>query len=760
MDPTNAPKQAIPAADASHPIWEVMKAALTDKGVPSEAAMAQGVANHRPPVQPAPIQGAIPVQGLEDGGVVRSENPNTGVPRFIHTGGAVHNLLEYASDHLMGSAQRTAERETHDRVDSNVNRAVTGYADGGYVGIPTADENTRPSLTSALAIGSAMGHNVHEENLASDARDAVESGLRADPLATPTDPNAPGLVRGAIQGVAQTVMHPIQAVRHAVSSLAEYLQKPENNHDGNKQAISTNAAPPADGAPAATPSGPAIPTNAAPPASPAAVDPAGTPGNPSAAAADPAAAAAPLTPQAAASDALVKNAGAKAGVATSLQDAAAKAQANPSQPAGTKAHSLEPDFYREADARALHAAHLAARAGLDPQKVYDSSMAMVVSHMQGQVMRSYGAAYNALQMGDMKGVEKALKDANFYLPNGQDLKFMPPGPDGSLRMRNPFIGMPGHEQDQPVIDINAQSLSLMATAALHPENFHTELQSAVKLETEARKDRDLAQAKLTWSNAAQTRADAFAKSIPALNMLHTAQGNYWARKPGTTGSGSGKDPITPAVHAAVTKAATGELDNALLGPPVKIPATNPDGSMSISPSAGHTTHDETRIAPIFKIGDQPVPGDLYNEAKQWTQVVAGANARGTATGAGLTASEAAEVGMRIARYEKGYTFNEQTGQTIKSGAHAGSHMEIGKDGKKTGPIKDVVPQLDEKGEPTGILHVWMGQGRGWRDVYTRANIAEPDTAIPTGEDPSPDVNPADYAPAEDAAGGAAGAGGE
>jgi hypothetical protein len=644
--------------------------------------------------RPQPVPSGIPATGMEDGGYVRSvdtlpdgtKSYNVGRPGL---GGAIQDLVEHVTHGGVHGGQKTAAAGVAERVNSNEVGHRVGMEEGGAV--PTGVTGVLDAMNTGSQIGARTydAAKKYDEEKEKDA--ATEAALEPD---TGAPPAAPAPEHGAI---ATAVMHPVQAVRHAVNSLADFLHL--NSHDTKAEGVDTSSAPvaAASGAPA-------------------------TPETPGAAPA-----------------------------ATTPDEAAATVK--PSAEPATKPQTLGPDFYEQVHNRAIHAAHLAAKAGLDPQKMYDSSMAMAVTHMQGKVMRAYGDAFTAYQTGDMKGVETALQNADYYKPNGKTLKFShasdlrakgetidPSITDDTLMVRNPMLGYPGHEKDQTNIPITPQTIHLMATASLDPQNFHTELASISKAETEAMKDAAKAKADQTNADAAlmtagsrKTRADGWVKTVPSIIFKNIAAGDKDEAKAngGTTANGQPKISLSQAQKVSndaansVYKLSTG-LPTATPG---MVPAANgamgPDGKPlmvpSMAPNAGHAGPDPTKVPPDFK--DLP-PGAL-TEISANASAIARANAAGTRDGTGVSADEAAMLAAKIYQFDHGYSVNPQTGQVIHSGPHVGSHIRPGTKAPNAQFDKDVVRGT---GKDAGIVHVWTGAG--WKDIYSTQNLS--DEAIDTG----------------------------
>lgn len=130
-------------------------------------------------------------------------------------------------------------------------------------------------------------------------------------------------------------------------------------------------------------------------------------------------------------------------------------------------HSLTPDWFDATDHDARTAAAMAAQAGQDPAGVYSNLIAMRNSVYQGEVLKHLSGAFTALQSGDQQGVERALRNVYYYLPDGKDLQLRR-GANGAIEYQDPINPVDANGNPR-YVPVTAQHLQLLGQAALHPE---------------------------------------------------------------------------------------------------------------------------------------------------------------------------------------------------------------------------------------------------------------------------------------------------
>lgn len=169
------------------------------------------------------------------------------------------------------------------------------------------------------------------------------------------------------------------------------------------------------------------------------------------------------------------------GIAASASAVQAVQDAPPSDPAKTgvqttspsaegKPHSITPDTWNRWDDNIDKAVQLAAIAGHDPGQVRQALEANRNAYIQGHVLRYLASANVALQNGDNKGVEAAMRNAYYYMPDGQDLTVQK-GPGGQLMYQDPVnpTRIDGNNVAHPnMIPVDAAHLQLLGQAMLDP----------------------------------------------------------------------------------------------------------------------------------------------------------------------------------------------------------------------------------------------------------------------------------------------------
>lgn len=178
------------------------------------------------------------------------------------------------------------------------------------------------------------------------------------------------------------------------------------------------------------------------------------------------------------------------GAAAAVQSAAANPAAQAGKPEDTpsqsdKPHSISTQQWDQWDANIDKAVTLAAQAGHDPGQVRAALEANRNSFIQGHVLRNLSAANVALLNGDNKGVETALKNAYYYMPDGQNLTVQKQG--GQLMYQDPISPMTGDGKPN-MIPVDAAHIQMLGQAMLDPMNVQTTIQNvrsaAAKIELE------------------------------------------------------------------------------------------------------------------------------------------------------------------------------------------------------------------------------------------------------------------------------------
>lgn len=406
-------------------------------------------------------------------------------------------------------------------------------------------------------------------------------------------------------------------------------------------------------------------------------------------------------------------------------------------------HSMTPDQWNHMNLLKQKAVMSAARAGEDPAKVYESLTAMQNAHFQGQILKQLGTANIAFQNGDMKSVEQALKNVNYYLPNGQDIQFKkadasdvakdPSVRPGDLMYRNPFFGMYGHEKDPEYTKIDSQHIQSLGAAALNPQTVQEAQLKSYSAQQEAQSNRIKAQGEFMTGQGRQlTGAASYGKmnlaqqSQDVDRRLKIAAGNkdqaeanwYNTRQP----SGSNGQPkITMASLRSLQNDAANYTDRIVQGQPTTSPVMvkdeNGQPTPNLSPGAGRAIPDASRIPAwatngVDKTG-KPVP--LTPEQQENVKVLGGQINSANAGLPGMNTPKAVELAARITHYQ----------------SHPTTHTD-----PSTGkPAKDFVYDRDN-----GTAHVWVGNA--YENVYLKPNVADESGTGGGPEAPPPGGNSA------------------
>lgn len=749
-----------PFSDASHPFWDVMQAA---------AGSGQGA------IPVAPQQPGGPIPGLQDGGPA----PTSGQVRTAFLNGQPVKPVP-APD--AAPPPHAAVRQAF----LNGTR-VEGHQQGGVI-----PDLMRPGPSQGIIPAGTAG-----QILTMDAGGIVPEGF-SNPMGGATPPvtgKAAGLASGLAQGV--VIGHDLRNAylqRRAHKAAADFStdaigidsQNPEqapqdkasiltrakgavegffhhlhmgtlnDNHTPNSDQGVPDAQPPADTG--ANPAAGTPPTAAPPspiPSAPVAGAGGGAPVPPAAGAAPAPAPTAQQTATGAAVKAAATNPLTKQGVP----------QATPA--ASGKPHSLTTDYWQDSQKKLVAAVRAAAMAGEDPSKVYESLTAMRTAHFQGQIVRNLGAAHVALMNGDQDAVKQALSNVNYYLPNGQGIKFRTATQQdvgagaadsvGQLMYRNPFHGLYGHEKDPEYTSVNAQHIEALGAAALDPKTVQETILKSYTAQAQARKE-DLTaqgafmtgQGRAAWGQAQLQKSNIDARNETFNHYVEFSKGEAneaYARaqdaKAGATRKGTGpKIPMSAYQHAAA--AAASAVDSLSLGygttAPAMVPQTGEDGQPvldangkpvmvpNMSPGAGKTVRDPSKVPTDFQ-GYSP---DDKLQVQNLASHVAGANVD-------IAPNDAALIAAKIYAYKTGRRFDAQVGKVVNDGPETHRHM----DPVHHKVVRDVIPEP----APSDIVNVWMGNS--WRQIHMNANIADDNTQGINVEEPPAGGNPADNAPAVD-----------
>jgi hypothetical protein len=432
-----------------------------------------------------------------------------------------------------------------------------------------------------------------------------------------------------------------------------------------------SSAPPPQAATATPPASPAAP--------PASTGAGGTPA-PAGAGAPTPAATAPLPPAASGQNSggsvplPVQGAMSADAAQTALKDPAVQAGTPDKTPAQSGlAHSLTPEDWQKMNELKSKAIAAAVQAGEDPVKVSQSIDAIQTAHFQGQVLRQYGAANQALLRGDMPAVKQALANVNYYLPNGQDIKFKNSTADdvksgaatapGQIMALNPFYGMYGHEQDQQYMAVTPQNLHQWATSALDPVGFGSALNQSYVSQMEARAKSvsaqgellrgkgidETGQANISKANNAQAMLPIEAQLKQTQGAMNLAHAGLYNREPNASAKGNGRPSVSAAALRAAQNDAIKQTNDNFIGTPGQQPATIPDpisGQPMPNPRAGTPTLDTTRVNPRFQLNGKPFSPQDQQAISSMAGIIAANNVDNPA----MSKMEASNLATQIRQY--------------------------------------------------------------------------------------------------------------
>lgn len=645
------------------------------------------------PPAAAPVAMPPPAQVIAQPGVAPAAIPAPGVaPPIVQP---------------MPMAPGVAPMPQRPQMMSNGGPAMEGYADGGPVNYEGSGAGAAvQGFTSGLAAGKTLSDQYNTKKAEDDAAAA------------------------AVPAAAEE--HKTSFAGH-IENFAHHLfgmGLGDNHVRNSQQALSSPTSGPVPSSPgsSAVPAGP-------PPAQPA--TPAQTPsaGAPSPAAAPAAAGASSGAPDPTASGTPQQQQIAQATIKDAAADPAAQQGIPQKTPAQSGIHSLSHVDWEQSDVLMAKAVRSAIRAGQDPQKTYESLNNTRMAFMQSSVLRNIGAANMALMNGDQKAVEQAIRNVNYYMPNGQDLDIQH-APDGTLEVRDPFAP-PGPDGKQPVVPITAQHLQLMAQNAMDPMKVQDIINTAhtqgAKIAHEQQQDRVMMMGALAKNTDANTRA----LLAPALIQLYRSHAGYFAgRLAAENDKAARREADKNKVPFNVAqKAATDGSNSVLLmsqGLQDTAPIMGPDGQPSLSPAAGKQYRNADKIPGFLTGADGRVlsPSDI----------------------AGISSLAGSISAANVGRGMSGPAAAELAGNVYKATHAKKMPTHQGRDGKPEANVK-----LSADGTIGWLWHQGSSPKEGtWQQFNLHAEvgnalasgtdsaISAPDEADPSMEFPS---NPADNEPA-------------
>jgi hypothetical protein len=280
-----------------------------------------------------------------------------------------------------------------------------------------------------------------------------------------------------------------------------------------------------------------------------------------------------------------------------------------------KPHSLTDEFWQKSDRDIAAAAAAAAQAGHDPSAVFQSLNATRNAFIQGHVLRNLSAANVAMLNGDQSGVEKALRNAYYYIPDGKDLTIQKQG--GQLVYQdpiNPFLDSNGNPTrattGKPnMVPVDAAHIQMLGTAMLDPQAVNGLIMGARSAMAQQQLEASRAQAALQTGagrekvgEARLMEAQTNAGLAPSKQYSNIARGDQSEAQAGYLRSrGSYLKQAIPKLDPQLQKqsdAAAAAVDQAVHGPSVSLPADPATGTPA------RNGYDATRADPRLKGADE------------------------------------------------------------------------------------------------------------------------------------------------------------
>lgn len=298
--------------------------------------------------------------------------------------------------------------------------------------------------------------------------------------------------------------------------------------------------------------------------------------------------------------------------------AARVAATDPSANAGIpqtpkKAHSMTAADDDALEDKILAAARTAAAAGEDPAKVYANLSAIKTAHYQGNILKNLNAAGVALQRGDTKAVEQALKNVYYYFPNGEELNLKHDG-EGRLLYQDPFQPQKEDGSDN-MIPVDAAHIQMLGQAAIDATKLQDTITASKTASTKrqvalanAQANLENAQSNTRNAGAREREAVAHEKLIPSQIYANTAKGAYDEARSKMDNlrlrlALTGRGTLNKNQQAAANDASAAVFSLAQ-GLPTTVPVLDAKGNPNLSPAAGKTIRDPSKI-PEWAKGKSP-----------------------------------------------------------------------------------------------------------------------------------------------------------
>lgn len=396
-------------------------------------------------------------------------------------------------------------------------------------------------------------------------------------------------------------------------------------------------------------------------------------------------------------------------------------------------HSLPPDYWDKTDDMIQTASKFAALAGKNPLQTYQALNAVRTSYTQSHMLRWLSVASRAQLDGNTDEMIQALKNANYYIPDGRNLNIQK-GANGQVMYQDPvypYVDAQGNRltykatsDAQPnMIPADQQYIQYVGQSLLNPMNVQNMIIGSRS--AAAKQQQELIEAQGAFlrgqginfsGQAALGKENIQQQLLPVTKYVDYTRGELNEAHANWFNTAYGKAAMkgTPRVTVANAQRAQSDaakaFDSMSTGMPDTIPLTDQHGMTN--PAGGRPFNNPAKIPTMFQ-GATP---DQRMAGRSLAQSIAAANP------AGVSSTEAADIAMRIVH--------------DRSAKIPPTHIDP--DTKRT--VRDVV--IDPK---QNTVHVWVGNG--WKGAYLIPNIISADEqGMPTmtgGESASED----DTAPA-------------
>lgn len=403
-----------------------------------------------------------------------------------------------------------------------------------------------------------------------------------------------------------------------------------------------------------------------------------------------------------------------------VQNASDSTQAQSGDPGSDHKHSITPADWEQSERTKEYAIKMAAYAGADPGQVRNALDANRNAWIQGGVLKYLATANAALmkEPPDTDAVQKAMHNAYYYLPDGNELTFKKTG--GQLMYQDPihpFIdpqhpGVPMAKALGGVanmIPVDAAHIQQMGMAMLDPMNVQNTINNVriaqSKMELQAKQGEAamlVGQGRFNQGVGAAKQGEAKLQRVNAENFRDLATGDAERYRAvavmnhiNRIGMGMKADP---ALLKGAAESATA-LQNLVQGQKV----TDTNGDPMTNPNYGHSMRDSSKVPPELKNAS---PGDVADASAMAGKIHMG-------SGGSIPPDEAARLAAVWLQ-----------ARHIESGA--------GKDGKKAGVMTNPT---------TGDTHVWNMKTKQWETF----RLPVTGNGLPTAGISSADLDPATLA---------------